>query len=1278
VPWSARFSIHGEGAEIVKRKSNGNRRSWTILAAAAAGVLPAMAAAQTTDWIDGSSNWSNPANWDNGVPNTGYTVNITDSDSISRTIIYDYISAATLGSLTVDNIGSGTNTLSLDATDSDDLSASEETIGNQGQGAIVQSGFSVNSISGSLILGNYADASGTYSLSGDAGLAANVEFIGADGHGTFNQSGGGNTISFTLGIAAFPGTTGNYSISGGSATLIGVNASAYVGGYSGGSGGAGTLTVSGTGILTVPGTLQVYAGSSVVNLNGGTINAGAFNFNDNFNQFHWTSGTLNLTGTAFNVVVDSASAGDANFGSFFTLQNGQTLSVAGAEEIGNIGTGSFIQTGGSNSSAGGLVLGTETGSSGNYLLSGGTLSSTGVFYIADAGQGMVTQSGGSMNAPDGIYIGYNPGVSGTYTMSNGSQTIAGGNTLGLPVEFIGGFGAGTFNQSGGTYAAYGDVWVAVITGSAGSYNLSGGSAYVGGDLVIGGNGNSTLDSIIAAPGGTGSLNVSETSGSTILTVTGTLAVFPGSTATLDYGKIQAGALNLYGDYADFSWGVGTLEITNTDLDIDSSVTGPTNPLGPNVTISNTQTFIVDGNETIGGGGGGSLTVNGTHVVGGTVFLEPNGTLTVSSFADFSFSAFIQVGGQINGTFTNNGTYTYEGGLFNGRLINGSEVDLGNDFTAGNGIENDEQMSVEPGQQLIVNGLGLDNFGSFDVYGGTIGGSGPVTNDYGGTLFATDGTIYQSLTNNGTIVVSGGLALTGGDNYGQIILDENGNIRPALGAAFLFNDAGGVIIGDSGAITMNFDNAAGGKIEVPAGGSLAISHAWSNGGLVSMMGVGAELSGGTITNTATIEGAGEVANTVLNSGVIDAAGGELDLAGAGNTNASGSQLQASGGGTLVFIQGLATNSGIIALSGGTFDNDNFTMTNAAGAYIEGFGALKTGGLTNSGIMNVGGNFSVFGSVANSSGAQINATGSGSNLFYGPVTNSGSIGVAPGANITFYNSFTGTTPVNNNGTVTFNARSSSGPITGAGGLMVGYTSPASVQLIANGGSSSQTSLTITPGSTLDLTNNSFLVHYGAAADPISAIKSYLAGGYNGGAWNGVGIISSSVAGLNASQSKLIYSIGYADGSDGITGVPSGEIEIMPTLTGDAKMQGNVVFGDFQLLSQYFGQTGTSWDEGNFSYGSSTNFGDFQLLSQNFGANASALTAGELASLAGFAAEFGDQIQPNPSGVGFSLVAVPEPTSAVPALFIMGGVLIPRRRRVFQRVRRVNLPSAEFGVS
>jgi hypothetical protein len=74
-----------------------------------------------------------------------------------------------------------------------------------------------------------------------------------------------------------------------------------------------------------------------------------------------------------------------------------------------------------------------------------------------------------------------------------------------------------------------------------------------------------------------------------------------------------------------------------------------------------------------------------------------------------------------------------------------------------------------------------------------------------------------------------------------------------------------------------------------------------------------------------------------------------------------------------------------------------------------------------------------------------------------------------------------------------------------------------------------LTLQGTAKLDLTTGTLMIDYGTSSDPISSIYAYLAGGYNGGAWNGAGIISSTVASENASQSNLVYSVGYADGAD-----------------------------------------------------------------------------------------------------------------------------------------------------
>jgi autotransporter-associated beta strand protein len=219
---------------------------------------------------------------------------------------------------------------------------------------------------------------------------------------------------------------------------------------------------------------------------------------------------------------------------------------------------------------------------------------------------------------------------------------------------------------------------------------------------------------------------------------------------------------------------------------------------------------------------------------------------------------------------------------------------------------------------------------------------------------------------------------------------------------------------------------------------------------------------------------------------------------------------------------------------------------------------------------------------------------------------------------------------------------------------------LKLAGGGGTFTLSSLNVSTGATLDLGGNTVIVDYSnSPTDPIGTIVSYLTDGYNGG-WASGEITSSSVASLNASQRSLDYSIGYADGADGITtAVPSGAIDITATIAGDAKLQGNVVFGDFQVLAQYFGQSG-GWDEGDFTYSGAVTFGDFQLLAQDFGANTnSLLTAGEFAAMNNFAAEFGDRLVANADGVGFQIVSVPEPATAV---LMAGGIglLLARRRR------------------
>ncbi|HEX4056058.1 MAG TPA: dockerin type I domain-containing protein [Tepidisphaeraceae bacterium] len=190
-----------------------------------------------------------------------------------------------------------------------------------------------------------------------------------------------------------------------------------------------------------------------------------------------------------------------------------------------------------------------------------------------------------------------------------------------------------------------------------------------------------------------------------------------------------------------------------------------------------------------------------------------------------------------------------------------------------------------------------------------------------------------------------------------------------------------------------------------------------------------------------------------------------------------------------------------------------------------------------------------------------------------------------------------------------------------------------------------MTIAAGGTLDLADTQLLINYGSNSDPISAIDSYIAGGYNGGAWNGPGINSSAAAANSA------YGIGYADGADGlVAGISSGQIEIKYTLYGDTNLDGVVNSIDFGNLAANFGESGKVWDQGDFNYDGTVNSIDFGLLASNFGKSAIGaaveLSPSDWAALDAFAAANG------------LMSDVPEPTGA--GLLVLGAAGILAKRR------------------
>jgi fibronectin-binding autotransporter adhesin len=894
------FTYYGQRAWTDGISDSHGARSAPCIGAilAAISLLSPATLASAKNWNDGTGNWNVAANWSPAsVPATGEAVNIVFTDGVARTVTLN--ATASLGLLSVDLTGSGTAASTLSVPNNNTLSANGILIGGyngstttSGRGAMTQSDGMVSTNAGwDFVLGHGANSTGTYTLSGSGKLTANQsEYIGLSGNGTFNQSGGTNTIATATGFFN-----------------LGTNA-----------GSTGTYNLSGTGALVS--NIDEYIGN---------IGTGVFN---------QIGGTNTISGAGHSLWLGYNGSGT---GGAYTLSAGSLDVSGGGENIGTQGpSGSFNQSGGTNT-VNTLNLGGT--SAAMYTMSGGNLTCLSQLIIW--GPSIFNQTAGT-NVASSLFVGDLSSASGTYN-------LGGTGSLSTPDETI---GNGAMNQTGGTNVVAGVLRLGAYAGHASTYALSAGRASISSDMFLGGT--------TSGAGGTGVLTVS---GTGVLTVGGVLKAYntAGTALNLSGGTINAGALNFGGVPGLFNWTSGTLNLTSNVTWDSAAATSTSTAFGSSLALGSNQTLMITGNEILGGAGSFALTLNSgsTHYVTGTLTVGPTGTVNQNAGSTLYAATINQAGGTVNGTLQNQGNFIYQSGQFNGRLLNQGTTSISNvsgaSFTTGNGVENDGTMTVAAGQTLTVNGAGLDNLGTFTL-GGVISGSGAVVNNFGGTMQA-HGMINPTFTNNGVLDVDGVLRLNGATST------NNG------------------IVGGSGTVIGNFANAAGGALDLSASDLLALSNAWTNSGLVTLQG-NSVLGGGTITNFGTIQGTGTVFAPVTNStGVVRAYGGELDLGAAGNTNAAAGLMQAATGNTIMVLQGLATNSGTIALTGGAFDNNNHALSNAG--IINGYGTLRTGGLTSTGKLNVGeGNLDVFGSVTNN--GTIGIQGGRSIYFFGNVSGSGS--------------------------------------------------------------------------------------------------------------------------------------------------------------------------------------------------------------------------------------------------------------------------------------------------
>jgi autotransporter-associated beta strand protein len=418
-----------------------SRRFFTCQLAASLLLLSiALPVRAVTNWQhspDQADDWWVAQNWDGGVPTSGSTANIANGGTATiasglANFYYLYLGGDT-GTGTVNMTGGsinvsateigvtrpgyfvqsgGTHTeaygwsLNIRNGGKYDLSGTgvlNATDVRVHTGDFTQSGgthdLTYGGHNGNLMVGMDVGSTGTYSLSGTGRLISARENIGTDGGaGTFTQTGGANTITYSLEIGNGSNTgvygSGTYDLKGGS--LISDHVSV---GYSGYSGMAGTGTF-----------LQ----------SGGTSTIGGLYLGET------STYTPNLAFT-----------GICNF-------SGGSSHVYYAY-IGNQGIGNFVQSGGSNTIED-VHLAYYPGSRGTYELNGGTF--TTMSFSGGSGTAAFKFGGGTLQAAANLIIdlpitltgtggdarvntaGYTVGLNGALSGPGGLRKL-GSNTLTL-------------------------------------------------------------------------------------------------------------------------------------------------------------------------------------------------------------------------------------------------------------------------------------------------------------------------------------------------------------------------------------------------------------------------------------------------------------------------------------------------------------------------------------------------------------------------------------------------------------------------------------------------------------------------------------------------------------------------------------------------------------------------------------------------------------------------------------------------------------------------------
>jgi len=1107
--------------------------------------------------------------------------------------------------------------------------------------------------------------------------------------GAITVSGGSHTFNVPVSLDS---SNTNITVTNAASTLT----------FGGAVEGTGAMTINPTGhVVVILAANNTYGGATTID--GGTLQVGTGGANGSLGTSATpvtnlgalvldvsSNQTLSVGPTAPNGTGSITQNGTGTL-TFTGANNASTLAINHGEV--QLGTSASLTTTGDLTTASGTTLDLN----GNSPQVGGLAGSGTITDVAGAGTPTLTFGGdGNSNTFSGL-IQDGSGTVSVSKIGNGTETFSttnsysGGTAITTGALLVtqgngvaGGVGSGTItvDAANGLQLGNGVTLSNPISDNAGSAEFEDvptGSATLSGAIAVVGSGQfrvgtisatSTLTLTGASTGGTSSIFiitrgnvVVDGSGASITSSHSTSALLIGrqsTTSTLNMTIENGGQLN-----SAFGIDFGSATPASDDASIALTVQGASS-----VSAGGAFNLDDDTNTAQVAGTPINLTLTGGSSLTTTAFQS---TSTVTTNAAVVISGGSSIIAAASDALVGTGP-TETGAIFLPETTNSSGLletaAVSMSIGSGGAIFNNGGFSITIGETLADGGSGSADTVTYTGSGTTVIAN---SNSYGGNTTISGGTVVianagGSATSTGTVNVTGGILASA--SASRIAIVQGGSIS---------NPNGGSAIG------AYLDNAGAGVISGPvvlgAAGTIAPGEVGAgNFGTLS-------LSGLTTVANSTID---FDLNTGTGSAPTSATGDELLLTGTA-TIGSGTDLTFDGTGTIgdyYRIMGGSAISGRTAaiaadfvLPAGYTLNTSIdpgfidVLVSASGPANLTWNDASSNNLWDTASSSNWNN----GSATTVFHAQDNVTFNDSNgSAAGRYAVTLSTTVSPGS-VTVNNTLgnytisgagtiggTGSLTKSGTGTLTLSTPNtySGGTIVSAGRLLIEPTAPTSSALAhgalsVSGSGIAQladnvtagtalgasnvnlTSLSLTGNGTLDIGNNRVILDYSSPAnDPITSIAAWIKNGFYDLA--GPQIISSDIAADDAA-SGLSYGIGYADGADGlVAGLPSGEIEIMFTLLGDANLDGTVNSEDFTPFSANVGKNG-SWDDGDFNYDGTVNSEDFTPFSANLGKTATlAAAAGAL----------------EPANTSISLSNVPEPAST--GLLTMGIVSVLARRR------------------